>query len=214
MAPVAVHPLPSPPINLVSGPTKSLFTCPPAVLPSMTSQAIPAPSTSARPTERPNSELSSRSKFQFDDMEEALAAFGRGEFLVVMDDESRENEGDLIIAASQCSTQKMAWMIRHTSGFICIAVPGERLQELDIPMMVTENQDPKGTAYTITVDYKHGTTTGISAHDRALTARALAHAPIPAPPSPVPDTSSPCAPVQEASSPVPDTPNPPSTSAL
>jgi len=104
-----------------------------------------------------------------------VAAFGRGEFLVVMDDENRENEGDLIVAASECSTEKMAWMIRHTSGFICIALPGERLQELDIPMMVTENQDPKGTAYTVTVDYKHGTTTGISAHDRALTARALAH---------------------------------------
>lgn len=107
-------------------------------------------------------------------MKEALEAFSKGEFLVVMDDEGRENEGDLIIAASECSTEKMAWMIRHTSGYICISLPSERLEQLEIPMMVTDNQDPNKTAYTVTVDYKHGTTTGISAHDRALTARALA----------------------------------------
>jgi len=68
----------------------------------------------------------------------------------------------------------MAWMIKHTSGYICIALPRERLEELEIPMMVAQNEDPHRTAYTITVDYKYGTTTGISAHDRALTARALA----------------------------------------
>jgi len=107
-------------------------------------------------------------------MEDALNAFARGEFLVVMDDEGRENEGDLIIAASHCTTEKMAWMIKHTSGYICIALPEERLKELEIPMMVAHNEDPNRTAYTITVDYRHGTTTGISAHDRALTARSLA----------------------------------------
>lgn len=107
-------------------------------------------------------------------MDDALAAFARGEFLVVADDEGRENEGDLIIAASEVSTEKMAWMIRHTSGYICISLPAERLEELEIPMMVDLNEDPHRTAYTITVDYKFGTTTGISAHDRALTARALA----------------------------------------
>lgn len=107
-------------------------------------------------------------------MEDALAAFAAGEFLVVMDDEDRENEGDLIISGSQCTTEKMAWMIKHTSGYICCALPGERLQELNIPMMVPENEDRHKTAYTVTVDYKHGTTTGISAHDRALTARSLA----------------------------------------
>jgi len=103
-----------------------------------------------------------------------LSAYAAGEFLVVMDDKDRENEGDLIIAAGQCTTEKMAWMIKHTSGYVCIALPGKRLEELNIPMMVLENQDPRRTAYAITVDYKHGTTTGISAHDRALTVRALA----------------------------------------
>ncbi|EIN09407.1 hypothetical protein PUNSTDRAFT_101198 [Punctularia strigosozonata HHB-11173 SS5] len=115
-----------------------------------------------------------RSEFAFDSMEDALAAFASGEFLVVMDDEDRENEGDLIIAASECTTEKMAWMIKHTSGFICVALPGDRLDELDIPLMFPQNQERHRTAYTITIDYKHGTTTGISAHDRALTARMLA----------------------------------------
>jgi len=112
--------------------------------------------------------------FAFDPMEDALAAFSRGEFLMVMDDESRENEGDLIIAADKITTQKMAWFIKHTSGYICISLPQERLEELDIPMMVPTNTEKHKTAYTVTVDYKHGTSTGISAHDRALTARMLA----------------------------------------
>lgn len=114
-----------------------------------------------------------RTEFAFDSMEDALTAFKRGEFLVVMDDETRENEGDLIIAAEHCSTEKLAWMIKHTSGYICIALPGERLDELDIPMMVSNNQDRNKTAYTVTCDYRHGTTTGISAHDRSLTIRML-----------------------------------------
>ncbi|KAF7370639.1 3,4-dihydroxy-2-butanone 4-phosphate synthase [Mycena sanguinolenta] len=124
------------------------------------------------PTEIPDAPV--RTHFEFDRMEDALAAFAAGEFLVVMDDENRENEGDLIIAASQCSTEKMAWMIKHTSGYICIALPGDRLEQLDLPMMVPQNQERHRTAYTITVDYKHGVTTGISAGDRSRTARALA----------------------------------------
>jgi len=107
-------------------------------------------------------------------MEEALASFAAGEFLVVTDDEDRENEGDLIISASQCTTEKMAWLIKHSSGYVCIALPPERLETLNIPMMVPDNQERHKTAYTVTVDYKHGTTTGISAHDRSLTVRALA----------------------------------------
>ncbi|KAI5452488.1 3,4-dihydroxy 2-butanone 4-phosphate synthase [Naganishia albida] len=114
------------------------------------------------------------STFQFDPIEEALAAFKAGDFVVVMDDEGRENEGDLVIAASECTTKKMAWFIKHTSGYICISLPEERLQQLEIPMMVPENQERHKTAYTVTVDAKNGTTTGISAHDRALTARLLA----------------------------------------
>ncbi|TFL02053.1 3,4-dihydroxy-2-butanone 4-phosphate synthase [Pterulicium gracile] len=119
-------------------------------------------------------DVSPRSKFEFDSMEDALGAFKAGEFLVVMDDEDRENEGDLIIAGSLCTTEKMAWMIKHTSGYICVALPQERLEELDIPMMVPQNEERHRTAYTITVDYKYGTSTGISAHDRALTVRSLA----------------------------------------
>ncbi|KDR80562.1 hypothetical protein GALMADRAFT_240872 [Galerina marginata CBS 339.88] len=115
-----------------------------------------------------------RTSFAFDSMEAALASFAAGEFLVVMDDENRENEGDLIISASQCTAEKMAWMIKHTSGYICISLPADRLEALEIPMMVPDNQERHRTAYTVTVDYKHGTTTGISAHDRSLTARALA----------------------------------------
>ncbi|KAH9928790.1 3,4-dihydroxy-2-butanone 4-phosphate synthase [Amylocystis lapponica] len=138
----------------------------------LTTSNIPAPASSARPTAA--HAVPARPSFAFDRMEDALAAFARGEFLVVMDDEGRENEGDLILAASECSTEKMAWLIRHASGYVCCALPGARLDALAIPMMVAENQDPHRTAYTVTVDYRHGTTTGISAHDRALTARALA----------------------------------------
>ncbi|KAI0657906.1 3,4-dihydroxy-2-butanone 4-phosphate synthase [Cubamyces menziesii] len=133
---------------------------------------FPPTASSSRPQEV--LDAPARTQFAFDPIEDALAAFARGDFLVVMDDESRENEGDLIIAASAVSTQKMAWMIKYTSGYICIALPGARLEELQIPMMVPTNEDRHRTAYTVTVDYKHGTTTGISAHDRALTARALA----------------------------------------
>ncbi|KAJ7449677.1 GTP cyclohydrolase II [Mycena latifolia] len=125
-----------------------------------------------RPTEVRN--VPQRTTFEFDRMEDALAAFSAGEFLVVMDDENRENEGDLIISASLCTTEKMAWMIKHTSGYICIALPGDRLEQLNLPMMVPQNQERHRTAYTITVDYKHGVSTGISAGDRSRTARALA----------------------------------------
>ncbi|KAG1766426.1 3,4-dihydroxy-2-butanone 4-phosphate synthase-domain-containing protein [Suillus occidentalis] len=104
---------------------------------------------------------------------ESLDAFARGEAIVVMDDERRENEGDIIISASQCSVEAMAWTIKHTSGYICISLPEERLNELEIPMMVPNNQERHKTAYTIIVDYGHGTTTGISAHDRSLTVRKL-----------------------------------------
>ncbi|KAG6853627.1 hypothetical protein C0991_002687 [Blastosporella zonata] len=141
---------------------------PTAVSPTAFSTTLPVLKRSVQPNAAP------RTAFAFDPIESSLAAFGAGEFLVVMDSEDRENEGDLIIAASHCTTEKMAWMIKHTSGYICIALPGDRLGELDIPMMVPDNQDRHRTAYTVTVDYKHGTTTGISAADRSTTARALA----------------------------------------
>jgi len=138
----------------------------------MTTNGFHKPSQTWRPAEVLNPPK--RTSFAFDSIGEALASFAAGEFLVVMDDEDRENEGDLIISASQCTTEKMAWMIKHTSGYICVALPADRLEALDIPMMVPDNQERHRTAYTVTVDYKHGTTTGISAHDRSLTVRALA----------------------------------------
>lgn len=109
-----------------------------------------------------------------DSVQDAVAAIATGEFVVVVDDMDRENEGDLIIAADKLTVEKMAWMIRHSSGYICICLPASRLAELEIGMMVADNQEKHRTAYTITCDYKHGTTTGISAHDRALTAFKLA----------------------------------------
>ncbi|OJA20652.1 hypothetical protein AZE42_10609 [Rhizopogon vesiculosus] len=118
-------------------------------------------------------DVTPRITFSFDTVEEALDAFARGEAVVVMDDERRENEGDIIMSASQCSVEAMAWIIKHTSGYICISLPEGRLNQLEIPMMVPDNQERHKTAYTVTVDYKHGTTTGISAHDRSLTARKL-----------------------------------------
>ncbi|EGG01931.1 uncharacterized protein MELLADRAFT_91787 [Melampsora larici-populina 98AG31] len=106
-------------------------------------------------------------------VDEALDAFRNGECLIVLDDMDRENEGDLIVSAAKISTEMMAWIIRHSSGYVCIALTADILENFNIPMMVENNTDPHKTAYTHTVDYKHGTTTGISAHDRALTALKL-----------------------------------------
>ncbi len=94
---------------------------------------------------------------------EAVAAIGRGEIVVVVDDEDRENEGDLIMAAEAATPEKIAFFVRHTSGVICAPLTGERLDELDIPLMVHDNTEAQRTAFTYTVDYRHGTTTGISA---------------------------------------------------
>jgi 3,4-dihydroxy 2-butanone 4-phosphate synthase len=98
-----------------------------------------------------------------------------GEFIVVLDDLSRENEGDLILAASDMTPEKMAFMIRYTSGLLCAPLLPELANRLDLPLMVADSEDPKRTAYTISVDANHElTTTGISAHDRSLTCRTLA----------------------------------------
>jgi len=110
----------------------------------------------------------------FDSIEDAIKAFQNGEFLVVMDDESRENEGDLMLPAQFATTEKFAFLVRHSSGLVCLPIMGERLDRLQIPMMVPKNTEPHRTAFTVSVDYAQGTTTGISAHDRALTARKLA----------------------------------------
>ena len=85
-------------------------------------------------------------------IEDAIKAYARGEFLVVVDDEDRENEGDLIIAADAMRPEKMAFMIRHTSGVICAPMSDERADELDLPLMVVENTESKRTAFTVSVD--------------------------------------------------------------
>ncbi len=107
-------------------------------------------------------------------IEEAIAAIGRGEMVVVVDDEDRENEGDLIMAAQYATQEAISFFISHTSGLICVAVKGDRLDELELPLMVANNTESQRTAFTVSVDYRHGTTTGISAHDRSATIRALA----------------------------------------
>lgn len=112
---------------------------------------------------------------KFSSVPEAIEAFKNGEFLVVMDDENRENEGDLIIAAEKIDQQKMAFLVRHSSGYVCVPLSTERADELDLQPMLKDRTDRHGTAYTVTCDFADGTTTGISAHDRALTANQLAN---------------------------------------
>lgn len=109
-------------------------------------------------------------------IEEAIEAYRNGEFLIVMDDEDRENEGDLIIAAEHVTQLKMAFLIRYSSGYICAPLSTAKADALELPLMIANNTDRHGTAYTITVDVNEGTTTGISAHDRALTVNALSKA--------------------------------------
>jgi len=114
---------------------------------------------------------------EFDSIEDSIQAFKNGEFLIVLDDLSRENEGDLIIAAQDLTTEKMAFMVRYTSGLICAPMTPALTKHFDLPQMVADNRDPNRTAYTLTVDANlPETTTGISAHDRALTCRSLASA--------------------------------------
>jgi 3,4-dihydroxy 2-butanone 4-phosphate synthase/GTP cyclohydrolase II len=93
--------------------------------------------------------------------------------IIVVDDEDRENEGDLIMAAEDVTAESMAFFLEHTSGVICSPLEAERADELDLPLMVVANTEAQRTAFTVTVDYRHGTTTGISAADRAATIRAL-----------------------------------------
>jgi len=109
----------------------------------------------------------------FSTVEEAIEAVGRGEIVVVVDDEDRENEGDLIMAADAVTPEKIAFFVNHTSGLICAPLTPERLEELELPLMVAANTEAQRTAFTVSVDYRHGTTTGISASDRAATISAL-----------------------------------------
>ncbi|YCI06057.1 3,4-dihydroxy-2-butanone-4-phosphate synthase (plasmid) [Ensifer sp. D2-11] len=106
-------------------------------------------------------------------IEDAIAALARGGMIVVVDDESRENEGDIIVASDAVTPGAIAFMMKHARGLICVAMEGERLDSLDIPLMVPQNTDGFKTAFTVSVDYLPGTTTGISAADRAATVKAL-----------------------------------------
>src|SRR5581483_6936825 len=100
--------------------------------------------------------------------------FARGEIIIVADDDDRENEGDLFVAASLCTPEQMAFIIRHTSGIVCAPLSGEQARKLRLEPMVAENDAPLGTAFTVSVDVRHGLTTGISAEERTNTVRALA----------------------------------------
>jgi 3,4-dihydroxy 2-butanone 4-phosphate synthase/GTP cyclohydrolase II len=106
-------------------------------------------------------------------IEEAIEQIRRGGMVVVVDDEDRENEGDLVMAAEDVTADAMAFFLEHTSGVICVPLEAERADALDLPLMVVANTEAQRTAFTVTVDYRHGTTTGISAGDRAATIRAL-----------------------------------------
>lgn len=107
-------------------------------------------------------------------VERAIKDIKAGKFVVVVDDKDRENEGDLIIAAEKVTPEAIAFMVRHTSGIICLSTTGEQLDKLRIPLMVSENTESHRTPFTVSVDYKVGTTTGISAADRCATIKALA----------------------------------------
>ena len=108
------------------------------------------------------------------DIAEALAALAGGGKVLVVDDEDRENEGDLIMAAECATTDDVAFFLEHTSGFLCVAIDEQRADELRLGLMVEDNTESHRTAFLVSVDYRHETTTGISAEDRARTTRALA----------------------------------------
>lgn len=109
-----------------------------------------------------------------EDLDTALGALRSGGIVVVVDDEGRENEGDLVMAAEHVTTESVAFFLEHTSGILCTALTEGRAAELDLNLMVEENTEKHGTAFLVSVDYRFGTTTGVGAADRAATVRALA----------------------------------------
>ncbi|WJH37659.1 3,4-dihydroxy-2-butanone-4-phosphate synthase (plasmid) [Aliirhizobium terrae] len=106
-------------------------------------------------------------------IEDAIDAISRGDMVVVVDDQNRENEGDLVFASEDATADKIAFMMNKARGLICVSMAQERLDELDIPLMVPNNTESMKTAFTVSVDYIPGTSTGISAADRAATVKAL-----------------------------------------
>jgi len=112
---------------------------------------------------------------QFNSVKDTIEAFKKGEFVIILDDANRENEGDLIIAADAITPEKMAFLVRYSSGLICAPILPSRADVLTLPLMVPNNEDPIRTAYTVSIDANHPTvTTGISAYDRSLACQMLA----------------------------------------
>ncbi len=109
------------------------------------------------------------------ELDEAIRAFARGDMLIVTDDNDRENEGDLVVAASKMTLEQMAFMVRHTSGIVCAPMASDIAKRLHLEPMVATNDSPHTTAFTVSVDYRQGLTTGISAEERTATVRALAN---------------------------------------
>lgn len=106
-------------------------------------------------------------------VEQAIDEIGKGRMVIVVDDEDRENEGDLVMAAEKVTPEAINFIVRHSSGIVCVPLTAERLEELRVPMMVRENTARLSTAFTVSVDALEGTTTGVSAHDRCVTVRRL-----------------------------------------
>src|SRR6476659_4652674 len=114
-----------------------------------------------------------RDAVALDSIERAIIDLAAGLPVLVVDDEDRENEGDLVLAASKATAEQLGFMVRHTSGVVCVPMEGRELDRLKLPPMTAVNEDRKGTAYSVSVDARDGTTTGISAADRARTIRVL-----------------------------------------
>ena len=113
-------------------------------------------------------------RFGLSTIDEALEDFREGKFVIVVDDEDRENEGDLIIAAEKITAEKVNFMLKYARGVLCAPITMSRSEELDLPHQVADNTSMLGTPFTVTIDKLEGCTTGVSAHDRAATIRALA----------------------------------------
>ena len=106
-------------------------------------------------------------EIQLNSIDEAVEDFKKGEFVIVVDDEDRENEGDLIIAAELITPEKVNFMLKHARGVLCAPITISRSEELDLPKQVENNTSMLGTPFTVTIDKLEGCTTGVSAHDRA-----------------------------------------------
>ena len=112
-------------------------------------------------------------EIKMDRIEDAIADFKEGKFVIVVDDEDRENEGDLIIAAEKITPEKVNFMLKHARGVLCAPITVSRCKELDLPHQVSDNTSVLGTPFTVTIDKLEGCSTGVSASDRAATIQAL-----------------------------------------